>query len=55
MNSLDPEEGGIKSGGDALIMDNGYFNFLSIPELNQSKYASVHALYKKKLASSNET
>ena len=36
-------------------MENGYFNFTTISEFNASKYATVHAAYKKKLASTNQS
>ena len=46
---MNDQEGGINSGGDALNLDNGYFNCMSIPNFNQSKHVSVHAMYKKRL------
>ena len=39
MSELDKEGGAIKSGGDALVMDHGYFNFINIPEFNTTKFA----------------
>ena len=48
MNALDKDGGGITSGGDALVLDHGYFNFINIPEFSTTKHAAVYAAYKKK-------
>ena len=55
MNSLDNENGAMKTGADALIMDHGYFNFVNIPEFSAAKFSSVHAAHKKRIVTTNQS
>ena len=43
-------KGGIQSGGDALVLDHGYFNFVNLPDFSATKHAAVYAAYKQRIA-----